>query len=450
MRILYVVHQFFPDYKTGTEVLTLNTAKGMLHRGHQAAIFTGFPDDDSTHAGPDRDLYTFEGLKVWRYKHRYTATEKQPNVVESEYNNRDAAGYFKEVMAIYKPDIVHVFHFQRVTVSLIQVCKTLAVPVVYSPTDFWFLCPTTQLLLSENEICPGPNHSCSNCLKHLAVLRMDGWKKGLLNSLPESLYSLPMMLTGIVSLHSSSPLSMAKALSFRGAILKKEFSAIDRILVPSRVMKKKILSFLGDFNKVVDLPFGVDLPKKIKHKESSCLRVGFIGTISDVKGPHLLTEAVVSLPGALNLEAHLFGDLDVFPAYSELIKRHAELDGRIKLRGVFPFERINEIFSELDVLVIPSVWHENTPLVAYAAQAYDCPIIASRIEGLADIICDGKNGVFYTPGSVKELADILQFYCVSRKELGLMAGQANVPYSVDDYMATLLSIYSSVLEGEVI
>lgn len=448
MKILYVVHQFFPDHTTGTEVLTLTTARSMKQQGHQVAIFTAFPENEPLLDSTRLDDYVFEDIKVWRFRHFYAATDEQPNVVESEYNNREAARYFKEILVMYQPDVVHVFHFHRITASIIQECKSMAIPVVYTPTDFWFMCPTMQLLLNECDICLGPDKDYANCLKHLTMRRTVSWRKNILSHVPKCVFSLSMMVSKEVDINSRSVFAKAKALSMRGEFLRNALEAVARILVPSTVMKRHMSGFLNSYENFVDLPFAVDLPEKIKRKPSKCFRIGFIGTISHLKGPHVLSEAISLLPEHLNLEAYIYGDIEIFPHYSQLIEKYAELDKRIKLCGTFPFSKINEVFSELDVLIIPSVWHENTPLVAYAAQAYGCPIIASRIDGLSDVVIEGKSGVFYTPGSAKELAGMLQGFHDSRGELDAIAEQVRQPNSIGMYMNKLLDVYNDVLTEE--
>jgi glycosyltransferase involved in cell wall biosynthesis len=60
-----------------------------------------------------------------------------------------------------------------------------------------------------------------------------------------------------------------------------------------------------------------------------------------------------------------------------------------------------------DVLVVPSLWAENAPLVALEARAAGCPVIASDIGGLPELIEDGRDGLLFPPGDSDALAAIL-------------------------------------------
>ncbi|MBK7766259.1 MAG: glycosyltransferase [Sulfuritalea sp.] len=63
--------------------------------------------------------------------------------------------------------------------------------------------------------------------------------------------------------------------------------------------------------------------------------------------------------------------------------------------------------AELDVLVVPSLWHENSPLVIYSAQAARCPVIGSDVEGIAEVVRDDVDGLLFQRGNVAALMQTL-------------------------------------------
>lgn len=66
-----------------------------------------------------------------------------------------------------------------------------------------------------------------------------------------------------------------------------------------------------------------------------------------------------------------------------------------------------EFYRQIDIIVIPSVWPDTFPTVAFEACANNVPVICSRIGGLPEIIKQDTNGLLFTPGSVDELTTIL-------------------------------------------
>ncbi|MEO6081350.1 MAG: glycosyltransferase [Steroidobacteraceae bacterium] len=53
---------------------------------------------------------------------------------------------------------------------------------------------------------------------------------------------------------------------------------------------------------------------------------------------------------------------------------------------------VAKVLDGIDALVVPSLWHENMALVTLSARAAACPIIASDIGGLSDVVVHDKNG----------------------------------------------------------
>jgi glycosyltransferase involved in cell wall biosynthesis len=70
----------------------------------------------------------------------------------------------------------------------------------------------------------------------------------------------------------------------------------------------------------------------------------------------------------------------------------------------------------IDVLIVPSLWLENSPLVIHEAFMAGVPVIASRIGGIGELIEDGVNGLLVAPGSPEELGAMLRT-CVDDSEL---------------------------------
>jgi glycosyltransferase involved in cell wall biosynthesis len=136
------------------------------------------------------------------------------------------------------------------------------------------------------------------------------------------------------------------------------------------------------------------------------LRVGFAGTLVWHKGPHVLIEAVKRLPRN-SCAVTLHGDPTVFPDYVAMLRRQA--DGwPVRFAGPFTSDEAPRIFGEMDVLVVPSLWLENSPLVIHEAFMLGVPVIGARMGGIADLVTDGVNGRLFDPANPAQLAEILR------------------------------------------
>jgi glycosyltransferase involved in cell wall biosynthesis len=86
----------------------------------------------------------------------------------------------------------------------------------------------------------------------------------------------------------------------------------------------------------------------------------------------------------------------------------------------------NEVDAEMlgtAALVVPSIWHEVSPLVVYQAMTLGVPVIASRVGGIPDLLSEGR-GVMVAPGSVDALAAELARSVEDRKAFDAMACKA--------------------------
>ncbi|HSN19646.1 MAG TPA: glycosyltransferase family 4 protein [Usitatibacter sp.] len=134
--------------------------------------------------------------------------------------------------------------------------------------------------------------------------------------------------------------------------------------------------------------------------------VAFAGRCSAAKGLHDLLEAaarVLPLEPRLRIECAGEGDLDA-------LRRHARalgIEDRLALRGwIGPRER-DRLLARACVFVLPS-HAEALPMSVLEAMAAGCPVIASAVGGIPDLIEHGVNGLLVPPGAPRVLGEALR------------------------------------------
>jgi glycosyltransferase involved in cell wall biosynthesis len=178
------------------------------------------------------------------------------------------------------------------------------------------------------------------------------------------------------------------------------------------------------------------------------IRFGFIGQPQPHKGLHILTEAFSRLEKnkvAKDYELRIYGELSSGEAKKYLKKAlKGKNPERIRYLGSFPHQDIARIYAEIDVLVIPSLWEENSPLVLLYALYTKTPVIASRVGGLTELIPEGEAGMFFEPGQVGELADCLRKFI---EDPGRLKATRDVPVkSIEDNARELKTLYNQLLK----
>ena len=139
----------------------------------------------------------------------------------------------------------------------------------------------------------------------------------------------------------------------------------------------------------------------------------------------------------------IYGSTEDFPAYSSELKQLTAHQKFIEFCGVFHNSRIAEVLADLDALVVPSLWYENTPLVIYSAQAARCPVVASDFPGISEVVRDEVNGILFEAGNPKALARQLSRLIDEPGFAGQLSANFQQPKSTSRYVDEMLSLWKS-------
>lgn len=444
MKILLTVHQFFPRYASGTEVLTCSVARELMRRGHSVHILTGHPGSADLREEERFDEYDFEGIHVYRFHHAYTPMAGQTSMIEVGYDNRLAANYFERILENFKPDVVHFFHLSRLGTGLIDRAVRAGIPRFMTPTDFWAICPTSQLVCSNDSVCSGPSAHAGNCVKHFAQGSRKRMIRIIAKWLPVAAADWLVRLTqkGVLPYCPQRKEVMA-VVSRLGANVAR-LNQLNGLIVPNGFMRDILIRHGVSPRLINQSAFGIDVTSSEGVKRRSTprppLRVGFIGTLAPHKGCHVLIEAFQVLArGRAVLK--IYGSSEELPEYWSKLELLAANNEAIEFCGTFHNSKIGEVLADLDVLVVPSLWYENTPLVIYSAQAAHCPVVASDFPGISEVVHDQVNGLLFEAGNSAGLAKQLSRLINEPDLAEQLSVNAQPPKSTAHYVDEMLSIW---------
>ena len=91
-------------------------------------------------------------------------------------------------------------------------------------------------------------------------------------------------------------------------------------------------------------------------------------------------------------ELLVFGSPETFPEYSASLRRLAA-GLPVRFLGGFGDGEAAEAYAQLDVLVVPSLWPENSPLVIHEAFLAGVAVVGARIGGIPELLRDGACGL---------------------------------------------------------
>ena len=462
-RVLLTVHKFFPEHRAGTEVLTLKVAQELKRRGYQVSVLTANPPDFDArrkHIACDVEelvAYEFDGIAV--YSLSEGARLKNSRFTNEHYNPY-LKRHYKKIFDLLAPELVHCFHLQNLSSSLLEEAYARKTPVIYSATDFWLICPIVQLRRPEGTNCLGPAPLAVNCLscytpklmpEQAEVIEAVGdkyqsfWQR--MKRLPGVIYKLIASTLYFAYLAKKIP-GAVHATMERPAVLKYFSNKLSAITVPTCLMQDLFIRSGIKRELIHHIPYGIDtgpLEKGRQKTKSENLRIAFIGAIAEHKGPDLLIKAFLQLPENSKVSLTLYGDLKQFPQYGKYLQELLEIDSplvkKIILAGTFPNDQIGNIFQEIDVLVVPSRWYENTPLVIQSALAAKTPIIATNLGGMSELIKHGENGLLFEVDNDASLAQQLSKLINDKLLLAKLANNIKPERTIAQMVDSLEKLY---------
>jgi glycosyltransferase involved in cell wall biosynthesis len=149
-------------------------------------------------------------------------------------------------------------------------------------------------------------------------------------------------------------------------------------------------------------------PEREANEEGAPVRVGIVGQIGEWKGHDDFVEALRELKRAgLSFSVLIFGEGQ--PEYVAALKRKIDdyqLTQEVRWPGFV--KNPAEIFSSMDICVVPSRSQDPCPTVAIETTHFGIPVIATRRGGLPEIVQDNSTGYLVDAESPSQLADKLK------------------------------------------
>jgi glycosyltransferase involved in cell wall biosynthesis len=381
LRIALVVHKFPPSSLGGTEIYTQNLARELSRQGHEVFVF--YRDDEASGRRGKVTWEEREGFRACRVSKDMDSISASPLAEFLDtFFNPSIEEAFDRFLDEAQPDLVHFQHVMLLSYRLIAAAKRRGLPVLLTLHDYWFICANSQLVWPDAQICQGKalGLNCARC---------------------------------VLSARLQSPLArvlrppVAVLLQVRDVLVRRAALKADQLIAPSRFLIREYVEAGWPADLFVHLENGIDVERirRYSHHPSPDRRVRFtyLGSLAWQKGVHVLIEAFRGVsPDAARLR--IYGDPTVFPEYAERI-RSAANPANTSFEGAVPNEEVGRVLAETDVLVVPSLWYENSPVVIQEALAADVPVIASRVGALPEKINDEQR--LFPVGDVGELQAII-------------------------------------------
>ena len=232
-----------------------------------------------------------------------------------------------------------------------------------------------------------------------------------------------------------------------------EYNLADFICVPSEYVKQSFIKYGIKENKIIKIPYGVDLKEfsliKDKKKNKDKFTIISTGSISVRKGSHYLLKAFnnLNLP---NSELIFIGDIS--SDFKQITNKYKNVSN-IKFIKKQNQEKLKYFYNAADLFVLCSI-EEGLAMVQAQAMACGLPVICTTNTGGSEIVDDDVNGYVIPIRNIKILMDKIKMLYNDEDKLQEMSknahSKANDQLSWKKYGDRMLNIYKKLLQDKLI
>jgi glycosyltransferase involved in cell wall biosynthesis len=182
----------------------------------------------------------------------------------------------------------------------------------------------------------------------------------------------------------------------------------------------------------------VEIPRTASSNKT--VRFGYLGNVGKKKGIAVLVQAFGG-----SLAKHLV--IRGFPDETAILQfKKLFPDFHAKLELFDP--DVATFYSQVDVVVVPSIWHENQPTVVIEAFAFGKPVLCSNLGGLAEMVQDGVSGILFRAGDPDDLRAKATYLCDNPSVAFGLARSVPLWPSIEEHVDRLLEAYGLLLEPQ--
>ncbi|MCF8241110.1 MAG: glycosyltransferase [Melioribacteraceae bacterium] len=217
-----------------------------------------------------------------------------------------------------------------------------------------------------------------------------------------SYFKLPTLLT----IHGASVYATLRKKSWFEKT-KKAIESVDYVVAVSSVIKRRIQKYTDRKDNIITIHNGINLQDTINNKINNSITIITVSALIERKGIGYAISAFSNVNKKFNnLKYVIIGD---GPLRKELELQAIQQDcsGKIKFFSFMPHDSVLKMISNSDIFLLTS-WDEAFGVVYIEAMSLKIPVIATKNEGISDIIVDGENGFLANLKDVDDISNKLE------------------------------------------
>jgi len=329
---------------------------------------------------------------------------------------------YVEFLQLVEPDVVHFHHFLTLGIDLLTITRKMLphVRIVFTFHEFLSICFADGQMVrkTDKSLCTEASAvRCHQCFPDLS---------------PEFFFLREMWM-------------------------KKHFEAVDVFTTPSRFMINHYIKWGIAADRIRHVPNGqtdYSAGVPLSEKRRTRNRFGFFGQFVDNKGIHVILRAVEHLraSGFSDFAVELNGDnlryaseerRSEIEAFLQQEAQRPPQEQNVVMNGPYHVNDLANRMARIDWCIVPSVWWEIFCLVISEAWMFKRPVIASNVGGLKERITDGVNGLHFTVGDARSLAEVMYRACTEEGLWEKLVANITPPMSREAMTDVFYKIYQA-------
>lgn len=423
MKVLFTADTFLPAVRGGAELYLYYLARAMRDGGHEVHI-----------------LHTESADNV---RLKRGEIDKLPcTIIEKPHTTCGHGDYFAgstdvvdrafvQLCDEFGPDIVHINQLKKLSPKIPRLSRERGAGVVFTLHDYWIKCDRGDLR-TNGALCDGPAPArCAECNRS-RYARWVNWE----GAGASGIATVKRMAKNV--LYGFERPGLVRAFEQRESWVRDVVENTSLMICPSRFLLETMARFGVPVEKLhysdYGMPGDVFAANPVRSSRSR-LRFGFIGGVSQLKGIDVLLDAFEGFDEA---DLWIFGKV-----YGDVAERIRSLSkqSHIQYKGILFDDQKADVLANLDGLIVPSVWYENSPLVIHEAYLAGTPVITSNIGGMKELVPDGVCGIQFDVGDAVDLRRKLQELCRNPSRIEQLRGRIPHVKSMDEHLVEILDLY---------
>ena len=238
----------------------------------------------------------------------------------------------------------------------------------------------------------------------------------------------------------------------RRAYVLRFFALVDMFVSPSHFLAERYVRWGIPEARMrvienVTAPASAD-ESRVPQDQPGALRVGFFGQISALKGIQVLFDAarILDEEDAGGIQFDIYGDYSGQPEefQSDFLQRLGRAGHNVHYHGPYENQAVDRLMRGVDVVLLPSIWWENSPVVIEEALRNRQPVICADIGGMAEKIRPGVDGLHFPVGDTVALVALLRGLAREPGKLASLRQTMRRPAAPEATVAKHLDLYAAL------